>query len=197
MSETAVAVKADLWRQLGFFDPADSPKIHVVGVGATGSHIVNTLCSMGIESVVAYDYDNVEVHNLPNQIYRLDDVGKPKVEALQEHIKAKMGFEIEVHNEKVTGITSGGILVLCTDSPESQKEILLNSAKKGFKRVVETRMGIDTGLVFYFDPRNKYHIDNYLKEWYPSNESEESPCNIRAISVMVESIAALAASKIM
>lgn len=191
---------ADLWRQLGFFNPQQfKKKIHVIGAGATGSHIVDTLSSMGITSIIVYDFDVVESHNLPNQIYTLDDVGKPKVVALQQHIKRKMGLDIEVRAERVEKIDElSGYLILCTDSMESQKEILLSSARQNPKvtAVLETRMGIDQGRIYFFDPNNKIHLKKWMGEWYSDADAAESPCNMRAISSTAKLVSALAAHRI-
>jgi len=190
----------DLWRQVGFFSPTDlKKKVHVVGVGATGSHIVDTLASMGVQNIVAYDFDVVENHNLPNQIYALEDIGKPKVVALQRHVKSKMGFDIEIKNEKVEKIEGlSGYLFLCTDNMDTQKNIMLASARlnRDVDCVVETRMSIDHGRVYFFDPNNKIHLKRWAEEWYPNNEAAPSPCNLIAISATAKLIAATAAGRV-
>jgi len=192
--------KADLWRQMGFFSPSKmSDKIHVIGAGATGSHIVNTLACMGIENIVVYDFDIVENHNLPNQVYLLSDVGKPKVVALQQHVKNKMGFDIEAKNEKVEMIEDlSGILILCTDSMACQKDIFNKSARLNskVKAVIETRMAIDHGRVYFVDPNNKIHLKKYAAEWYSDEEAAESPCNLRAISCTAQLLSSLAAGMV-
>lgn len=191
---------ADLWRQLGFFAPTElKKKIHIVGIGATGSHIADTLACMGIKDIVAYDFDVVENHNLPNQIYNLNDIGKPKVVALQQHIKQKMGWDIEIRNEKVEKIEGlSGYLFLCTDSMDAQKSIALSSARlnRNVDFVIETRMSIDHGRVYFFDPNNKIHLKKWLEEWYPNEAAAPSPCNLIAISATAKLIAATAAARV-
>lgn len=192
---------ANLWRQAGFFNPNDlgENKVHIVGAGATGSHIADTLASMGIYQLAVYDFDTVEDHNLPNQIYKLSDIGKPKVEALKQHILDKMGFEIEAYNQKVEKIENlKGYLVLCTDSMEVQKSIMLLSARlnRNCIGVVETRMGIDQGRVYFFDPNDKLHLSTWNDRWYPDSAALESPCNQRSISMTAKLLASLAAGRI-
>lgn len=195
-------MEANLWRQMGFFNPnmlGEGNKVHIVGVGATGSHIADTLASMGIYQLAVYDFDNVEDHNLPNQIYTLEDIGKPKVEALKQHIKRKMGYDIEAYNQKVDKIEDlKGYLVLCTDSMEVQKSIMLQTARmnKHCLGVVETRMGIDQGRIYFFDPTDKIHLEKWHSRWYSDEEALESPCNIRSISMTAKMIASIAAGRI-
>lgn len=192
---------ADLWRQQGFFNPdwLGKNKVHVVGVGATGSHIVDTLACMGINQIVVYDFDVVENYNLPNQIYSLEDVGMKKVDALKRHVQRKMGYDIEAIDAKVEKIENmEGYLVLCTDSMEVQKSILMSSARMNPKvlAVVETRMGIDNGRVYFFDPNLKGHLQKYNSRWYSDEEAENAPCNLKSISMTAKLLAALAAGRI-
>ena len=192
---------ADLWRQIGFFDPnfLRNEKVHIVGAGALGSHFVDTLASMGIKNLVVYDFDDVEDHNLPNQIYKLCDIGIPKVEALKRHIKEKMGYDIEVCNQKVEKIEDlSGYLCLCVDSMQVRKDIILNNARLNHKvkRVIEARMGISQGQVFFFDPNNRIHLKKWLDNWYPDEQAKESPCNSKSISVTAKLLASLAAARL-
>lgn len=191
---------ADLYRHVGFFNPEMfKEEVHVIGAGATGSHIVDALTSMGIMNLTVYDFDVVESHNLPNQLYLLEDIGKPKVVALQQYVKNKMGFDISAKIEKVEKIENlSGYLFLCTDSMETQKEIMLSSARlnRKVKAVIETRMGIDQGRVYYFDPNNKIHLKKWMGDWYGDSEAAESPCNATAISSTAKLLSSLAAHKI-
>lgn len=190
----------DYWRQGAFFNPFTFQiPIHVIGVGATGSHIVDTLANMGVRDITAYDFDVVEGHNLPNQIYGLKHVGMPKVDALASHVKDKMGFDIKTVNKKVEEIPDlSGVLMLCTDSMAAQKSICLTSARlnKKVHWVIETRMGIDQGRVYFFDPNNKIHLGRWTKSCYSDEEAAESPCNLRAIATTAKCLATLAAHRI-
>jgi len=190
----------DYWRQGAFFNPFTFKlPIHVIGVGATGSHIVDTLANMGVRDITAYDFDSVEGHNLPNQIYGIAHVGQPKVDALKQHVQQKMGFDIKTVNEKVEQIPDlSGVLILCTDSMAAQKSICLTSARlnKKVSWVIETRMGIDQGRVYFFDPNNKNHLKRWVASCYSDEEAAESPCNLRAIATTAKCLAALAAHRI-
>ena len=72
-----VMIKMDFSRQNRIFNP-DQSKINVtiLGAGSTGSFIAFVLAKMGIKEIKVVDFDKVEAHNIPNQYYRLKDVGK-------------------------------------------------------------------------------------------------------------------------
>ena len=74
----------DLKKQLEFFDPNDhsNEEIHIIGVGAIGSHLVEMLVRMGFEDIHIYDFDEVTPHNLANQMYFGQQIECPKVVAI-------------------------------------------------------------------------------------------------------------------
>jgi adenylyltransferase/sulfurtransferase len=73
----------------------------IVGLGATGSSVANTLVRAGIGQVVLFDRDLVELHNLQRQIlYSEDDLNRPKAVAAAEHLqRINSSVEIESHTK--------------------------------------------------------------------------------------------------
>ena len=64
--------------------------VHIIGAGAIGSCAALALAKIGFKDFTVYDFDSVELHNLPNQMYRAKDIGKPKVEALVLDLDARL-----------------------------------------------------------------------------------------------------------
>lgn len=192
----------DFWRQLGIFDPLKFKKeIHVIGAGAIGSHFIDTIASMGINNITVYDFDTVEAYNLPNQVYGMEDVGMPKVDALKRHIKRKIGYDIRTVNEKVEKLPDlSGILVLCPDSMSARRDIFASARmNRKVSWVIDVRMGIDAGRIYFFDPCNKLHIGRWLDPndaGYDDSKAQESPCTLRAISTTAKVLAGLAAHRV-
>lgn len=191
----------DYWRQLDLFSPEKfgDKEVHVVGVGATGSYVALLLAKMGVRNIHVWDFDDVESHNLPNQVYRLKDVGRAKVDALKEIISEATGTEISAHNQAVTGGTAlRGIVFLLVDSMNVRKEIWSGSLK--FKLpvelMVETRMAIDNGRVYAIRPSRPADIKLWEGTLYSDEEAEESPCTARSIAPTVAYIASLAVWKL-
>lgn len=101
--------------------------IHVVGVGATGSRVVENLVRLNLASkIVVYDFDVVEEKNLNNQVYLRQHIGMPKVEALQDFCSMiDADAKIRIKNKKVEYIrtSSDDILILLVDSVDSRVKI--------------------------------------------------------------------------
>ncbi len=68
-------------RQVGLVDIQSfrDNTIAIVGCGAIGSYVASSLAKMGLTNFNLYDFDKIEVHNLPNQFFKEKDVGKYKV----------------------------------------------------------------------------------------------------------------------
>ncbi len=73
----------------------------IVGLGATGSSVANSLVRAGIGHVVLIDRDLVELHNLQRQIlYSEEDLNRPKAVAAAEILqKINSSIEIEAHTK--------------------------------------------------------------------------------------------------
>ena len=191
----------DYWRQLDLFSPEKfgDREVHVVGVGATGSYVAYLLAKMGVKNLHVWDFDHVEPHNLPNQVFRLKDDGRLKVDALQEIIAESTGINIVTHNEMVTGVTRlKGIVFLLVDSMDGRREIW-NGALK-FKLpvdlMIETRMAIDNGRVYAIRPSRPADITMWEGTLYSDAEAEESACTNRSVAPTVSLIASFAVWKL-
>jgi len=180
-------------RQLSVFKPLlFKKKVDVIGAGATGSHVAYVLGKMGVQDIRVFDFDDIEEHNIPNQMYRLKDVGKPKVEALQDIIKEFTEIEIEAVNlkvEKGCGYKPGNIVFILTDTMSSRKEIFKEflRLKFGVEQVIETRMSADSGRIYSFTPTQLSHIESWEATLYDDEEAEESLCGT-SVSVAATAI---------
>lgn len=178
----------DISRSVGVFDPSKLKEvIHVIGVGATGSHVVDGLLSLGIRGskIHVYDFDTVEEHNIANQFYTIADVGKPKVSALKELMLQKYGEEINIHNTKLESPHIEGIIFLLVDTFESRLKIFKSlSFKPNVKLVVETRLDARVGQIHLLDPRDMKHVEWFEKSMPKSDAedtSEVSACGTRQV----------------
>lgn len=173
-------------RHLSVFDPSkfnDTP-IHIVGVGATGSRVFMALVELGLTNIHCHDFDSVEGHNLANQIYGYDDIGKLKVQGCYDAYMRKTGnqppksmtfSDLAVPNDKVS---LEGVVFLLTDTMSSRREIFDTCLKGNFliECVIETRMASSYGNVFVFEPCIGEQADKWLSTLISDDEGEVSVC---------------------
>lgn len=170
----------DFSRHMSLFDPyefGDTP-VHVIGAGATGSWLVLQLAKLGISNIHVYDYDVIEEHNIPNQLFGLNHIGKKKVVALTEIVSEQTGILITPYDEKVESKRFDGYVFVMVDSMESRKRIFNLSIrnKSAIKLMIEPRMGLNEGRVYAVEPIVPKHIERWLSCWYPDDEAEVSAC---------------------
>jgi hypothetical protein len=194
-------------RQLKQINPdvIEKKRATVIGVGATGSYVAYALAKLGWGDIVnnhgvlgLWDGDNVEDHNLCNQMYEPAHVGLSKVDAMNQVIHRACGFNVETHNEMVVDqqeIRNSKYIFLLTDTMKSRKEIFDKCIRYSFNTdlVIETRMGIDEGRVYAFNPNNMDEVRGWEQTLYSDEEASESLCgaqsSIGATAMYVASVA--------
>jgi molybdopterin/thiamine biosynthesis adenylyltransferase len=171
----------DTTRHLDVFSPQKfgQRRIDVIGAGATGSRIVLSLAKLGIDDIHVWDFDVVESHNIANQAYALADIGRPKVEALRDLVKAQTGLEISIHNERVDGKQAlGHVVFLLVDTMAARKEIFEKGLryKPRTKLMIETRMGADEGRVYTINPNKPAQVKGWEATLYGDEAAPVSAC---------------------
>ncbi|MEA1923123.1 MAG: sulfur carrier protein ThiS adenylyltransferase ThiF [Pseudomonadota bacterium] len=77
--------------------------VGIAGVGGLGSSIAIALVRVGVGKLVVADFDLVEPSNLNRQHYFIDQIGLPKVLALQESLqRINPGVQVETIQERIT-----------------------------------------------------------------------------------------------
>lgn len=118
----------DLSKSYEFFQPEkDQARIHIVGCGSVGSTVAENLARCGVTKMTLWDFDKVEPHNIVNQMFDQNDVGKLKVEALKDiltDINPEISDQIEIKPEGWQGKLMSGYIFLCVDSIELRREIV-------------------------------------------------------------------------
>ena len=117
----------DLNKSLEFFNPNKvTEKCHVIGCGSIGSNVAELLARYGITDITLWDFDEVEPHNIANQLYTEEDIGKKKVIALGSllyKINPKLKWTIKKNNE-YTNEPLSGYVFMCVDNVEVRKQIV-------------------------------------------------------------------------
>ena len=199
-------------RQLNLLNPANyhGHSATVIGAGATGASVAMQLAQHGFGDpefggvLKVFDGDIIEEHNLPNQIFFLDQIGSNKADALNDLIEKKMGFRINSYPQMVTsdtpkGLVASEVVFLMTDTMSSRKELFEKFLKynPAVQLVVETRMGLKSGLIHAFNPCDQKQVAIWEKTLFSDGDIEtETACggSQTAITTAMR-IAAIGASR--
>ena len=175
-------IQNDFSRQANILNPEEFNRpIHIIGAGATGSWVAFTLAKMGLSNITVYDFDEVGMHNLPNQMFGLSDIDKNKALSIRNIIRRFTGFNIKARTQKVEGGQPlQGIVFMLTDTMKSRKDIYNMSIKNNpnIDLLIETRMDLRGGRIYAIDPKNRYMCKQYEGTFYSDDEAEVSACGV-------------------
>lgn len=79
-----------------------SSTVGIAGAGGLGSNAAVSLARAGLGKLIIADFDRVEPSDLNRQYYFIEQVGKPKVEALLENLKRINAYsQYQIHLTKI------------------------------------------------------------------------------------------------
>lgn len=118
----------DLSKSYEFFQPEKlDGRIHIIGCGSVGSTLAENLARCGVTKMTLWDFDTVESHNIVNQMFSQQHIGKLKVEALADilvDINPYIKDELELQPKGWQGKLLSGYIFLCVDSIELRREFV-------------------------------------------------------------------------
>lgn len=183
-------------RQQDLFRPeqALSP-VTLIGAGGVGSAIGLLLAKMGVPKLAVFDFDTVEEHNLPSQLYRREDIGRPKVEALAEIAKSFADGQIEPRAERFADQPLTGLVISAVDSMDVRLSIWERLRfNPDVELYVDTRMGANLAVIHCVRPCDPDDVKRYERHLYPSSEASDIPCTARAIVYNTFGVASMVGS---
>lgn len=122
--------------------------VGIAGLGGLGSMVAVALARTGVGRLVVADFDCVEEGNLDRQHYFLDQVGRPKVEALVETLqRIDPGVSVQASAQRldarsVPQVFAGvHVVAECLDRAD-QKQMLVEAVLSGMSQPVVTVSGL-------------------------------------------------------
>lgn len=170
-----------------FFQPEKVvERIHIIGCGAVGSTIAELLARAGLTKITLYDFDRVEAHNIANQMFFADDIGRPKVEAVRElilRINPDAEKQVKIQPEGYTGQRLSGYVFLAVDNIDLRREIC--EAQKGnryIKAIFDIRIRLEDAQHYAADWKVPEMVENLIASMQFTHEeaAEATPrgaCN--------------------
>ena len=173
----------DFKRQEGIFNPKKIKKsIAVIGSGSVGSFTALALAKMGANVKNIYDDDSIESHNIPNQFFRITDVGKKKTTALKELLKDFADIKVNANGRvDLSTIFDDDIVVSSVDSMLARKTIWEQVKKSKPEFYIDTRMGGKVFSIFVIDLEDKSKCVAYEKTLIDDKKTEAIPCTEKTI----------------
>jgi molybdopterin/thiamine biosynthesis adenylyltransferase len=185
----------DLSKHLEFFNPIKlEDSIHIIGVGAIGSNLAETIARLGLTNIHLYDFDVVNKHNVANQLYFDDQIDKPKVECIAETMRRiNPDIDITIHDKGwSTGTKLAGYVFLAVDDIEIRKQIVKeNRYNTSIKAMFDFRMGLEDAQHYACDWSNQKNIDNFYASMDFTHEEAKEATPISACGTTLSVISTI------
>lgn len=174
----------DMIKYTGVYDSNNvrDKTIALVGVGAVGSALALELVKLNIPTLDIVDPDQIEAHNISNQLlYGPDDIGENKVAVAARRLQQLGETKVYPHY----GAYEGGtvpyqVILCCVDTMKVRKQMfnegaVLNGVTKLW---IDVRLTARQAQVYALDPSNTRHVEAYQKTLYSDDEvaPEEGGC---------------------
>lgn len=186
------------FRQRGMVDMDALHALHVtlIGCGALGSFCGMALAKMGVQNLHLWDGDELEPHNLSNQMFPEEAVGSNKAEALAGILEDWGGAEPEAHGEHFEGGDVTEVTIFAVDDIETRTDIWENTIEMNpdVSLLVDGRMGAETGeLRTCHTPFTPSDAEEYDKTLVDPENTTEQPCTAQSIMYCATTMAAMMA----
>lgn len=165
-----------------YFKPENvKSRIHIVGCGSVGATLAENLVRLGLTKITLWDFDKVESHNLANQIFRQQDIGHPKVEALRDilmELNPDIQDDLKLQGNGWDGQQLSGYVFLCVDNIELRKKIVEQHFDNAYiKAMLDFRTLLESAQHYAADWSDYGMKKNFLNSMNFSHEeaSEETP----------------------
>lgn len=157
--------------------------ISIIGCGALGSFCGLLLAKMGAYNLEVWDGDELEEHNLSNQMYPETLLGENKAEALSDIIEEWEGEEITAHDEHFEGGDPREVTIFAVDDIETRTDIWENTIRMNpsVSLLIDGRMGAETGEMRTCQtPFTPSAADEYDKTLVDPENTTDEPCTARS-----------------
>ena len=182
--------------------------LNIIGNGSLGSFTALALVKMARAfgwRLKLFDFDTVEPKNARNQLYREEDAGAPKTEALAallRHLGAADAAVMPVPGRVNRATPLHGIVVVTVDNMKARREAFEAAKYRAdVSLFVDARSGGDGAMVYALDPRDPDQVRRYEETLYEDEEAIPAPCadertipTIFAIAAAIARILALYAN---
>lgn len=179
-----------------WFEKASKSTVLIGGAGGIGSYLTLFLSRAGVYCIVMDD-DIVEEVNIGGQLYRPDDIGNAKVNALKDIVKSFT--DVNINNikgrfDKNSNITKK--VFSCFDNMEARKDMFhswLNVYEGNPDAIfIDGRLLAEDFQIFCIKGDDSKAIKEYKKTYlFDDEEVPALPCSLKQTSHMAGMIATL------
>ena len=156
--------------------------VSIIGLGSVGSYAALGLGKLGVCGLQAWDADVVSPENVSCQLYSDDHVGIPKANAMVQLMEQLGGHTPNAICQRYVDQPLSEVVISAVDSMAARTEIWLSIRQKPeVKLYVDSRMALQTLVVYAVRPGIREDRVAYSQTLVPDSETIQEPCTNRSI----------------
>ena len=141
-----------------WFDNIPVHKILLIGAGGVGSWLALFLSRIGYQ-IYLVDFDIIEIHNLSGQTFRIEDIGRPKIEAVKS-LTRYLGCTNNIITNgtlfkynSIQNIEDYDIFISAVDTVDARFHLFETFKKSSIqhKLYIEARLSAESFQLYIFD----------------------------------------------
>ena len=186
-----------------WYDEIQSKTIIIAGCGGIGSNTVFQIARMKPDSIIIYDNDTVETGNISGQLFRKDQIGEFKVNAISSIIRDFSNYySVRAFNELYSYNSSVSSIMICGFDNMEARRIFFNNWLKYVRTIdekdrkyclfIDGRLSFDTIQVFAITGDDTFNIQRYSKDFlFSDKEADETICSLKQTTYLACMIASI------
>lgn len=189
--ETQISAQYNRFKGADWFEIVQEQNVILAGLGGIGSWVSLFLSRLGPKTITLYDDDRFEAHNLSGQAFRINNLGRFKVEeAASIAIDFSNYTKSYAFNSKYTERCSTSKIMICGFDNMGARKLFYNKWKESIipeesheYLFIDGRLTADMFQLFCIQGNDTYVQGEYERNWlFEDKDADETDCTFRQTS---------------
>lgn len=185
-----------------WYEDVAGQNVTIVGVGGIGSWTALLISRLGVNQIILYDDDVVEIGNMSGQFYCMEDIDKTKVDSIAWAVRNYSEYlNVTSFPEKLTASTTtpvSPVVIACLDSMQARKTVfnkwksmVLSADDRSKYLFIDGRLAAETLQVYAVAGSSDADIRRYEQTLFSDDEADSEICSYKQTSFMANMIASV------
>lgn len=181
-----------------WYEEIQKQDVTIVGAGGIGSWTALLVSRLGVNCIVLYDDDVIELGNISGQLYTAEDVDMFKVSALSSELARYSLFTntTAFHERFVSGKPITKVVIACLDSMSARRAVFEDWKRKALAAddkeawlFIDGRLSAEVFQVYAVSGSSEEDMQRYSRTLFNDSEADSETCSYKQTSFMANMIA--------
>ncbi len=191
IEETQISAQYNRFKGADWFEIVQEQNVILAGLGGIGSWVSLFLSRLGPKTLTLYDDDRFEEHNLSGQAFRINSLGRSKVEeAASIAIDFSNYTKSYAFDSKYIERSSTSKIMICGFDNMGARKLFYNNWKESIIQeesheylFIDGRLTADMFQLFCIQGNDAYAQNEYERNWlFEDEDADDTDCTFRQTS---------------